>query len=217
MRVHILLITKISRLVRNVWVLQRLLLLLLEYNFYHFKLFFLNLSHHCKMLLIHSFVLMHHTASVLWLLRLWLVWNCSFAHCYRFNNCSHWGAAIPIVVFAARSVRAHYSIWTILFIDVAPIMIYTVFVATANFFYRRSSVPVMIITIWAIFANNFLVYWLFPHFIQIPNIFLFLFLRASACSYAVGKPLQLFYCWVFIFRLYSMIICKVSFCFPFRF
>ena len=112
----------------------------------------------CTILLTAVFVLMHKTLLTI-MLNSWYIWNCflRLRNFWAFLKRSHRRPTIPVVIFAARPFSTNNSEWTVFAINGGPVVIYTVFIAFANFYYRRPIVPIMVLARWSILANDFFV------------------------------------------------------------
>ena len=78
---------------------------------------------------------------------------------------------IPGMVVASGSSITDDFKWRIISVDVAPVMIHASFISSAYFDDGWFFVPVVILTIWAIFAYNFSVLAVTPHLLQVFYVF----------------------------------------------
>ena len=128
---------------------------------------FLQSSHGLHLLLVMTFVLVHHTLALImlvyynWLLHRFHSWR-EFrkSRCFidaNADSASHRRPSTPVVVAATRSSLTDHFEWAFFFVNAAPVMVWTHLVSGTYFFNRCPFVPIMVIAPWSILADDSLV------------------------------------------------------------
>ena len=121
---------------------------------------FLQGAHGLHLLLVVTFVLVHHALALIMLIYDYWLGHLSYNRGFlnlnvnRPFSASHRGTSTPVVVVATRSPLTNNFVWAFFFVDAAPVMIRTHFVSGTNFFNRCPFVPVMVVAPWTIFADD---------------------------------------------------------------
>lgn len=144
-----------------------------HYVFKHPELILLELAHRCHLLVVHALWLVQHALLIMIMdgFHRLLQWCGS----YRLADLGlvfvHGRPFIPGMVVAFGSSFTDDFKWRIISVDVAPVMIHAGFISSAYFDDRWFFVPVVILTVGAIFAYNFCVLTLTPHLFQVFDVF----------------------------------------------